>query len=78
MSPTTFRKVLLDGAKLGLTEYEGKSTKKTRAINKTTGETFEFESVKSASETLGIERYLISFVLTNRMKSTGGYYFEYC
>lgn len=78
MSPTTFRKILLDGAKLGLTDYNGKSTKRVKATSKITGETVEFDSIKLASEKLGIERYLITFVLTKRMKTTGGYYFEYC
>ena len=50
--------------------------KKVIGKNKNTMETLEFDSIKSASEALNIDRTSISKALHKAIKSAGNYYWE--
>ena len=78
VSPSHFRRKLLKGVELGLTDYSATHLRRIRATNKTTGESIEFEGIVIASKELNIQRQSIGSVLCGRNKSSHGYFFNYC
>ena len=52
------------------------NSKAVKGVNKRTGETLAFKSIKEAGESLGIQRTSISKVLNKKLKSTGGFYWD--
>lgn len=78
VSPSCFRRNLLKGVELGLTDYRATHLRRIRATNKITGKSIEFEGIVIASKELNIQRQSISSVLCGRNKSSHGYFFNYC